>query len=174
MVDVWQHLFPVGRQLSHLTELSLEFDSPPTHQHTVTPAGSRLVSCCPRLQLLRLWGLRCGAELLAPLTGLSSLQELSLNPPYEDDSVSTDTSDRVMHRSPKSLERVCELTGLRQLWLKVPNEDASLLPQLAQLKRLASLVFARRLNGEDHYACFDCEVSSGCNAWPSPQYSIWM
>jgi hypothetical protein len=172
-VDAWQHMFPVGRQLPHLTELSLEFDSPPTHQHT-TPAGSRLVSCCPRLQSLRLWGLRCGGELLAPLTGLSSLQELSLNPPQEDDSVSTHTSDRVMHRSLNSLEMVCQLTGLRQLWVKVPNEDASVLPQLAQLTRLTSLVFARRLNGEDHYESFDCEVSSGCNAWPSPPYKIWM
>jgi hypothetical protein len=55
-VDAWQHLFPVGKQLPHLTELSLEFDSPPTHQH-VTCASNSLVSCCPGLQSLRLIGL---------------------------------------------------------------------------------------------------------------------
>jgi hypothetical protein len=89
-------------------------------------------------------GLQYSTELLAPLTGLGSLSELSMCPAGE----STD-----------GLEVVCQLKGLRQLFLSVqglnPLDGNGLLAELTQLQKLACLNFisANSVQG------WHCEVS---------------
>jgi hypothetical protein len=74
---VWQHMFPAGRQLPHLRVLNVNHVRLPTSP-APAPEGRRLVACCPGLQELYMWGLQYSTELLAPLTGLSSLHTLML------------------------------------------------------------------------------------------------
>jgi hypothetical protein len=68
------------------------------------------------------------AELLAPLTGLSRLHELGLEP---------------ADGSSGGLEVVCQLTCLTRLDLCDPKQDCRLLLQLTQLKQLSHLVWGR-------------------------------
>jgi hypothetical protein len=90
------------------------------------PDGSSLVSCCPGLQHLDMWGARqYGIELLAPLQGLSGLHTLRLN-----SDVPTDAE----------LQAVCQLTGLRQLEVALPHEATQAI-MLTQLKHLTRLVY---------------------------------
>jgi hypothetical protein len=73
-------------------------------------------------------GLQCNAELLAPLTGLTGLHELTLG--QADD-------------APEDLQVVCQLTGLRQLLVGVlessNNWVKGLLLQLTRLQQLTYL-----------------------------------
>ena len=134
--DVWQHVFPAGRQLPHLRELDIsgprsadDYHDPARRMIITTPEASRLVSCCPGLQSLNMRFLQYTAELLAPLTGLSGLQELSLSP----------------FSTTKGLEVVCQLTWLRRLYLGPSTKDTQTilrqrqLQQLTQLKQLTHL-----------------------------------
>jgi hypothetical protein len=136
---VWQHAFPTGKQLLHLLYLDisdvLQADAP-----AVAPEGSRLVSCCPGLQSLHVCGLQYNTELLAPLTGLGSLTELSMCPAGE---------------STEGLELVCQLTGLRQLFLGVNGDAKGLLGQLTQLQQLTSLDYF----GTGSVQRLSCQVS---------------
>ena len=69
---------------------------------------------------------RCTAELLAPLTGLSSLHELQLRP---------------VDRPSEGLEVVCQLTGLRSLHLTDQGVEEGQLRQLTQLQHLMKLFY---------------------------------
>jgi hypothetical protein len=127
-LGVWQHMFPAGRQLPHLKVLDISHVRHPTGA-APAPEGSRLVTCCPGLHALYMWGLQYSTELLAPLTGLSSLSKLMLHAAQQDDGSST------------GLEVVPQLTGLQHLWLFDPNESSAKLMQLTQLKQLTFLEY---------------------------------
>jgi hypothetical protein len=121
----WQYILPAGRQLPHLTALSF---SDLGTSNPRGPEGSILVSCCPGLRSLRMPRYQFIAELLASLTGLSSLQELRLES---------------CNRS-RGLAAVCQLTGLRRLDLGPLNsyDDAEGFPlQLTELRQLTYLEF---------------------------------
>jgi hypothetical protein len=138
---VWQHVFPAGRQLPLLLSLNISWiRQPPDNNAAAGPHGSFLVSCCPSLQCLDIWGLQYSAELLGPLQGLSKLQSLH---------VQTDPGTDGW----EPLELVCQLTGLRKLqadW--VPDW---LLLQLTQLKQLTELTYS----GQRATGYFKAEVS---------------
>jgi hypothetical protein len=51
---VWQHVFPAGWQLTHLTTLRISgyyHPQPPPRMYTVAPGGGLIVRCCPALQV---------------------------------------------------------------------------------------------------------------------------
>jgi hypothetical protein len=100
---VWQHLFPRGRQLPHLTSLSIARVCQPSRrldEYAPVPHGSLLISCCPGLQHLNMDYLRSSGKLLAPLQGLSKLHTLSLS---------------ACQQAPaKAVRTICQLTRLRQ------------------------------------------------------------
>jgi hypothetical protein len=90
---VWEHVFPTGRQLPHLTLLDISHpedhngdseessdDSENPHEVLVAaPDAEYLVRCCPGLLSLNMLGLRCSTESLTPLQELSALQQLCLH-----------------------------------------------------------------------------------------------
>jgi hypothetical protein len=137
---VWEHMFPAGRQLPHLRVLGLGLFKPCYSNPVPAPESSRLVSCCPGLQTLDIEHLQYRSELLAPLTGLSSLQQLSLAPWDE---------------STEGLKVLRQLTGLRQLKVMDPSEAEGLLLQLTQLQELTSLTY----RGAQQSHQLRCEVS---------------
>jgi hypothetical protein len=124
---VWQHMFPAGRQLPHLTSLDACCALPPAS----APDGSRLVSCCPGLQDLNIRGLQSSKEQVAPLQGLSGLTGLSV-------CARTDIG---------VVPAVCQLTGLLELEVDVLHSVDPQLLQLTQLKQLTVLNVA----GSDGY-----------------------
>jgi hypothetical protein len=130
-------MFLAGRQLPHLLSLNIHWVRLPSSDYAATPAPgfSRLVSCCPHLQLLDIRGLQYSAELLAPLQDLSSLHTLYLAPPEPVD---------------KTLAAVGQLTGLQMLYLHliVQPQGVCLLP-LTQLKQLTALRYYRKETGWD-------------------------
>jgi hypothetical protein len=130
----WQHMFPAGRQLPHLTSLDISgVKEPGGGSAAAAPEGSRLVSCCPGLQSLNIQGLRCTAGTLAPLQGLSALHKLCMG---------------TNHGDVQGLQEVVQLTGLRELFVWAPNsEDVGLLMQLTQLKQLTGLVYDGQWDG---------------------------
>jgi hypothetical protein len=122
---VWQYVFPAGRRLPELLDLGVA--------HVRTPSGraeapdcSRLVSCCPGLRTLRMMRLQYSKELLAALTGLSSLRRLYLSP---------------ADGSTQGLEVVSQLTRLQQLYLMNIREPHGLTLHLTRLRELTDLVF---------------------------------
>jgi hypothetical protein len=125
---VWQHILPAGRQLPKLQGLDIGWVDLASGGQLPAPEGTRLVSCCPGLQMLRMEDLQYTTELLAPLTGLSSLQELALEPAIGWSG---------------GLEVVCQLTGLTRLDICDPKENARLMLQLTQLQQLAHLDWGR-------------------------------
>jgi hypothetical protein len=127
---VWQHIFPAGRQLPYLQFLYITFLRHPGGDEGMPPTGSTLVGCCPSLQVLDICGLQYSAALLATLQRLTELTGLSTlylgNYDYYGE----------------GLEVVCQLTGLRELFLHFPSSTQHrLLLQLTQLKQLTSLDF---------------------------------
>jgi hypothetical protein len=179
---VWQHMFPTSRQLPNLQSLCTNYVEQPPGVHGLPPEGSRLVSCCPGLQTLKVCSLQCIAELLASLQGLSGLQTLQCDWEYA-------TSDIV--------QAVCQRTGLRELcvWdaLRI-RETGLFLPQLKQLTSLQYHVtrnFADEfvLSGEVHtvtvtqgsdsteHACIlvltqQHQAGLGCCLWPQTVGSV--
>ena len=145
-VGAWQHIFPSGRQLPHLQVLEIgEMHTP--EGPAAAPEGSRLVSCCPGLQTLSMQQLQYSSELLAPLTGLSSLQELSLEP---------------KNSLGEGLEVVCQLTGLRRLELELPIEAGDQLLQLTQLQQLTHLEYTGCM--DSRYFFEECSMEVGLGA----------
>jgi hypothetical protein len=137
---VWRQLFPASCQWPHLRELCLNGLRHPTGP-AAAPAGSCLVSCCPGLQSLQMWGLELSTAVLAPLTGLTGLSSLRLRPVAVEWPAVADTSSH-------GLDGICQLTGLRQLVVwnpsRTPNE---LLLQLALgLRQLTHLEYGCRHN----------------------------
>ena len=127
-VDVWQHMFPAGRQLPHLTFLDISAVKQPGEALATAPEGSCLVSCCPGLQYLNMKFLRCDADHLAPLRGLSMLHTLRCG--------------TAQFCTGEGLEPVCQLTGLRELEVlcrDTRNIREGLLLQLTQLKQMTKL-----------------------------------
>jgi hypothetical protein len=63
---VWQHLFPAGRQLPHLTSLDIDGVEQPhgvnSRQPLAGPEGSLLASCCPRLPAVQPRWVLCSAH----------------------------------------------------------------------------------------------------------------
>lgn len=116
--DVWQHLFPAGRQLPHLTWLSITRVKQPADSVARCPEGSRLVRCCPGLRSLDMQFLQYSSERLRQLQGLSGLQTLRLA-----------THGAVA----EGVEAVSQLTGLQELCLSVPN-TAGFNPVLSRLQ----------------------------------------
>jgi hypothetical protein len=137
--DMWQHVFPAGRQLPHLRVLGIS---------AAAPDGTRLVSCCPALQSLTILGLERSRELFASLQGLSDIHTLHVEP---------------SRLNSEGFQGVVHLTGLRKLKWVNPTlhiADDSLL-QLTQLQQLTSLHYNGLFKGRLH-KIFHCEV--GC-AW---------
>jgi Leucine-rich repeat (LRR) protein len=131
----WQHVFPSGRQLPHLVLLHVgEVHTP--KGPAAAPEGSRLVSFCPGLLSLNLQQLQYSSDLLAPLTGLGSLLQLSLLP-------SNDTAE--------GLEVVCELAGLK--WLDLIDAPVGAGEQLLQLTQLHQLTYLNYLGVVDGQHC---------------------
>jgi hypothetical protein len=126
---VFRHVFPAGRQLPHLRSLDLHWvkqagaswDGIPA----LAPEGSRLVSCCPGLQLLNVANLQYSAELLASLHGLSQLHTLRWH-----------GSSPVLLTG---LQKLCQLTGLRELSVALALNAAEEVLPLTELKQLTSL-----------------------------------
>jgi hypothetical protein len=85
---VWQHMFPDGRQLPHLKILVLSEVQQPSGEPAAAPDSSRLISCCPGLQTLGMYGLEYSVEQLAPLRQLRGLRIITTlwdniwDPPY--------------------------------------------------------------------------------------------
>jgi hypothetical protein len=87
---IWQHVFPTGRQLPHLTSLDISHpedhdedssDDPedPYEDSVAAPEPSNLVTCCPGLLSLNMLGLQCSTASLATLQELNELQQLCLH-----------------------------------------------------------------------------------------------
>jgi hypothetical protein len=157
---VWPHIFPAGRQLPQLKFFSTvrivddgrmimpRYGGPtglPARDAkplAVAPEGSSLVSCCPGLTCLQVGPFQGVAELLAPLQGLSSLHELHTHVPA----------------STEGYETVCQLTGLRKLYVKEDGETEGLLLQLTQLLQLTYLEYMGHVDGKRTHQLYD-EVS---------------
>jgi hypothetical protein len=143
---VWQHMFPADRQLPQLLSLQVKGVKQPAGGAATAPEGSLLASCCPGLQELGMEGLQVGLGWLAPLQGLTGLHTLRLgcdsdgggNNDSGSDSDSDDGGDHAT--AAEGMAEVCQLTGLRELSLRVPH-DAHL-PQLSlQLTQLQCLTY---------------------------------
>jgi hypothetical protein len=101
----WQHMFPAGRQLLHLTSLDISKVQQPWDA-ALAPDGSRLVSCCPSLQSLNISSLQHSPQQLTKLQELSGLHTLRLEtgtPGISSCDASTDTGD--------TLRAVAQLTA---------------------------------------------------------------
>lgn len=135
---VWQHTLPTGRQLSSLTRLDIAWAVQPSGDAAPAPEGSRLVSCCPELTSLDIRGLEYRADMPVSLKGLSELHTLRMDIPGG-------------AAAAKSVKAVCQLNGLRELELMVP--DGEELPiavmQLTKLELLTALVLSQPENGVD-------------------------
>ena len=137
--DVWQHIFPAGWQLPHLQTLLISARSWPNHVATALD-GNLLVSCCPGLRSLSMEHVVCSAELLAPLTGLSSLHELTLVPARADGGATEGLEAACLLKGLTGVVR--QLTRLKQLNVRKGGPDDSLLLQLKQLPQLTRVSFA--------------------------------
>lgn len=141
-----QHLFPFGRRLPHLTSLDLaRITTVPTFEDASAPDGSRLVRCCPGLQLLDMRQLQCSAELLAPLQQLSGLHALRV-------------------KAGDALGAVAQLIGLQKLDLDdmcIPDRLALQLTQLRQLTRLCYTAEDGNPYVERKHRHFEVQVSVG-------------
>jgi hypothetical protein len=161
---VWPQIFPPGKRLPQLRVFSTvrivddgrmimpryggptglrsrDADEEP-EPLPVGPEGSRLVSCCPGLTCLQTGPFQGVAELLAPLQGLSSLHELHMH----------------VHASTEGYEVVCQLTGLRKLYVKDEGGTEGLLLQLTQLRQLTYLEYMGHVAGKRRHQLYD-EVS---------------
>jgi hypothetical protein len=140
--DVWQHVFPAGRQLPNLQSLNISGIKQPSGSYAQTPEATRLVSCCPCLHSLRLGSRPCSAELLASLQGLSGLQVLQCG---------------WGEGTAEGVQAVCQLTGLRELvvcGLECRQEEGSLL-QLSLLQQLTMLQYrSQRYKGFNSYGVY--------------------
>jgi hypothetical protein len=140
--DVWQHVFPAGRQLLHLRSLNVSKVKQPQGGASLAPEGTCLVGCCPGLRSLNMMQLQYSAERLAPLQNLSGLRKLKL----------ASTQD-------EGFEAVCQLTRLRELYLQVPSNLEGLLFPLAQLKQLTRLDIRRTVGYSYVDTNLECKVS---------------
>jgi hypothetical protein len=154
--NVWQHLFPTGRQLLHLTSLSVARVKQLPEGVAAPFEGSRIISCCPNLQSLSMSSLRYSTQQLTQLQGLSGLHTLRLvtgTGRVAPGRASADTAETLL--------AVCQLTGLRELELLVCDNPTQLLvtrlQHLRQLPHLTALQFGHELDGPDEF--FMQEVS---------------
>jgi hypothetical protein len=165
---VWEHVFPTGRKLPHLTSMDISHpkdlhedaenaseDSPedsedPYDDPVEAPDAERLVSCCPGLLSLNMLGLKCSTESLTPLQGLSALQQLYLH---------IETWRRV--------EELSGLINLRHLEIFVDEDqwiEKGLPLQLTELQQLTYLDFGYTHCEDDRFAelhrVLVCKVSA--------------
>jgi hypothetical protein len=139
--NVWQYLFPTGRQLPHLTSLNVSYvrqlPGGAAVLRLVAPESSRIVSCCPSLESLNMCSLRYSPQQLTQLQGLSRLHTLHIEievTGYSRGNVSAASE------SGEILQAVAQLSGLRKLELRVYDVPTRLLvTQLQQLQQLPHL-----------------------------------
>jgi hypothetical protein len=135
---LWQHVFPAGKQLPHLTSLDISRIAHADAGGTgIIPGleGSRLVSCCPSLESLNVVGLQVATDVLAAVQELRKLHTLHLAVD------ATTAADR--------LHGVCQLTGLRDVGVVTPmNAPEELLLQLTQFRQLTSLTYNGAFRGD--------------------------
>jgi hypothetical protein len=168
---VWQHIFPAGRQLPHLTLLDISEVTQLPDGAATAPEGSRLVSCCPSLQAFNMCSLQYSPQQLTQLQGLSGLHTLRLVTgtwQISPGDASADTGD--------TLQAVAQLTGLRELQLYVCDEPTQLLvtqlQQLQQLPHLTALEYDTHEGPRTHFKqAVSCTVWGGARclivrAWP--------
>jgi hypothetical protein len=126
--SVWQHVFPAGRQLPHLTSLNVS-NVGSDGDRAVTLDSSLLVSCCPSLQSLDMHRMPCTFAQLAPLQGLSSLHNLLMELRCDDEM--------------DVLAVVGHMTALRSISLEVAARLGSLERGLllAPLQQLTQLTY---------------------------------
>jgi hypothetical protein len=142
---VWPHLLPIGRKLLHLTSLDISKVKLPGGA-ALAFDGSRIMSCCPSLQLLNMRSLQYEGRQLTHLLGLSGLQKLhlvtgtgTLDPPAFDTEPALPTQMR------EALQVLCQLKGLRELDLVVDHPPTPLLlRQLCQLQHLTALTYENK------------------------------
>lgn len=163
---VWQHIFPMRRQLPHLRRLAvayvehpfssaqparerdaIEGEQPLAEQVTgpgaaAVPEGHRLVSCCPGQQSLDLRCLQYSGELLAPLAALSGLRELSLGSSPS---------------PPSGLDVLLRRLGVFDL-----NDDVNLLSNLAPLRQLTYMNYGGLSRLDIACTAVSAWVGAGC------------
>jgi hypothetical protein len=149
-VGVWQHVFPAGRCLPHLTSVDVWSVKEPAGEDAAAPEGSRLVSCCPGLACLALRFGQCTTELLAALSRLSGLHVLHVS--LADESRQDATGC------------ICQLTNLRELSLFTCSAGCKegLLLRLTQLRQLTSLLYY--MGDTMNERKFHIKVSPACHA----------
>lgn len=134
---IWQHVFPTGRRLPHLTSLDIshpkdEDDSEdssedaedPCEDPVAAPDAEYLVRCCPGLLSLNMLGLQSSTESLATLQELTKLQKLCFH-------------IEAWHR----VQELSGLTGLRHLEIVVEEsqrDEKGLPMQLTELQQLTA------------------------------------
>jgi hypothetical protein len=147
---IWEHMVPAGRKLQQMQYLRMSIICRWSNG-PAAPEGEWLVGCCPSLQSLDMRAVQCNAELLAALQGLSELHTLGLT--LAD---STAVAD---------VQRVCQLTGLRELNLQAAlgncwdRDTEGWLMQVTQLKQLTTLTYEGPIFGTFKRATFSSEVS---------------
>jgi hypothetical protein len=142
-VGVWQHMFPANKQLPHLQYLGIAGVMRPSGVAASAPDG--IISCCPDLRVLDMQRLRHSAKLLGPLQGLRGLHTLRLAP-----STAAGLPAQlalVGAGSAEGFEAVCQLTGLKELTMRVTYTHGTreqLVRPLLQLQQLTVLGLAGR------------------------------
>jgi hypothetical protein len=122
---VWQQMFLTGQQLLHLTSLDISrVEHVPPGEYAAAPEGSLIVGCCPGLEDLNMKGLLDTAEQLPLLQGLSGLTKLAL-----------------VADEPSAADGLCQLTGLKDLFVSDCIMTQGLVMQLTQLKQLTRLQY---------------------------------
>ena len=130
---VWHHMLRAGRQLQHITSLDISHvQQAPPDEDAPAPEGTVLVSCCPGLQELHMQGLQDSAQQLPALQGLSGLTKLAMN---ADESTAADG--------------LCQLTGLKDLFVWDCNIGQGLHMQLTGLKELTRLYYRGLVTNDD-------------------------
>jgi hypothetical protein len=139
---VWQHVFPAGRQLQHLTSLCIAGVRQPSGEYASAPEGSLLASCCAGLQDLDMTNLQYSAEQLSSLQGVTSLHTLHL--------VATEPLLEMV-------QALRQLAGLRALQLDARSTaQGGLLLQLTAVQQLTRLKYEGPVtNGGD---CKDISI----------------
>jgi hypothetical protein len=151
----WQHLFPAGRQLSHLWSLNISTVSQPHRQPAPALEGNCLTHCCPSLECLVMQNMLHTTKLLASLQGLSSLHTLRLGA-FEVSAGAQHVKYRV---ASEELQAVGQLTGLRGLCVSHFSIYQSALLYLTQLKQLTVLEEFVGLASDCRKVCNVCKVS---------------
>jgi hypothetical protein len=117
----WQYMCPAGRTPPQLTHLDISYVTQPSGTD-----ASALVSCCPGLQILKS-SIPCSTAKVAPLQQLTGLHTLAFCKKWHDEL--------------EGVEVLCQLTGLRELELRVTWVPKAQVLKLTRLTSLTALTF---------------------------------